>query len=211
MKARQKQKEKDQKAAPSTEASSEAKMTKSQKRLHDQRVAKEHDKAVNEELVKKFDGNLQYSDDSSDEEVLLRTGDVPREWYELYDHAGYSVTGEAVKKMPQSDELTKFIERQNDPMWWSKITDFLNNKEVKLSKGDLELLKRVRDGQYADSEIDPYADFDYDADDKHFVHPLNSAPESKRRFIPSKWERLKVSKYVQALKKGWMKTLAEKA
>jgi ribosome biogenesis protein ERB1 len=26
------------------------------------------------------------SDDSSDEEVLLRTGNVPRKWYELYDH-----------------------------------------------------------------------------------------------------------------------------
>lgn len=110
--------------------------------------------------------------------------------------------------MQQSDELTKFIERQNDPLWWAKITDFLNNKEVKLSKGDLELLKRVRDGKYEDSNIDPYADWDYECDSKDFIHPLSSAPESKRRFLPSKWERLKISKYVQALKKGWMKTLA---
>ena len=28
--------------------------------------------------------------------------------------------------------------------------------------------------------------------------------------MPSKWERLKVSKFIRALKKGWMKTLAEK-
>ncbi len=29
--------------------------------------------------------------------------------------------------------------------------------------------------------------------------------------MPSKWERLKINKFVQALRKGWMKTLAEKA
>ena len=33
-----------------------------------------------------YDRNLRDSDDSSDEEVLLRTGNVPRKWYELYDH-----------------------------------------------------------------------------------------------------------------------------
>ena len=46
--------------------------------------------------MKKYDTNLQHSDDSSDEEVLLRTGDVPRKWYDLYDHKGYSVTGQPV-------------------------------------------------------------------------------------------------------------------
>jgi ribosome biogenesis protein ERB1 len=68
------------------------------------------------------------SDDSSDEEVLLRTGNVPRRWYELYDHQGYDVKGRKVVKMPEQDELEKFIERQNDPHWWRKITDDLNNR-----------------------------------------------------------------------------------
>jgi hypothetical protein len=46
-----------------------------------------------ESLVVKYDANLQHSEDSSDEEVLLRTGNVPQKWYDLYDHKGYSVTG----------------------------------------------------------------------------------------------------------------------
>jgi len=96
-------------------------------------------------------------------------------------------------------------------MWWAKITDYLNNKSVKLSTADLELLQRVRLGKMADSKIDPFEDWDVDLGDKGFEHPLSAAPEPKRRFIPSKWERLKVSKFIQALKKGWMKTLAEKA
>jgi hypothetical protein len=43
--------------------------------------------------------------------------------------------------MVEGDELSKFIERQEDPKrWWAKITDYLNNKEVKLSEADISLL-----------------------------------------------------------------------
>jgi hypothetical protein len=56
-------------------------------------------------LTEKYDTNLQHSDDSSDEEVLLRTGNVPKHWYDLYDHKGYSVSGQAVPKMIEGDEL----------------------------------------------------------------------------------------------------------
>lgn len=71
-------------------------------------------------------------------------------------------------------------------------------------------MQRVRKGNYADPAIDEFEDYDCKIESKDFIHPLSGAPESKRRFVPSKWERLRVSKYVQALKKGWMKTLAEK-
>ncbi len=43
--------------------------------------------------VRQYDKNLNDSDDSSDEEVLIRTGNVPMKWYELYDHQGYDVKG----------------------------------------------------------------------------------------------------------------------
>lgn len=76
----------------------------------------------------------------------------------------------------------------------------------------MDLIQRVRSGQFADADIDPF-DFQLEFDnEKEFIHPLNNQHyEPKRRFQPSKWERLKVSKFVQALKKGWMKTLEEKA
>jgi hypothetical protein len=50
-------------------------------------------------LMRQYDKNLIDSDDSSDEEVLLRTGNVPRHWYDLYDHQGYDVKGQKVTKM----------------------------------------------------------------------------------------------------------------
>lgn len=41
--------------------------------------------------------------------------------------------------------------------------------------------------------------------------PLRNFPEHKRSFLPSKSEAAKVSKYVHALKMGWMKTRKELA
>lgn len=94
--------------------------------------------------------------------MLLRTGDVPREWYALHDHTGYTVKGEKVVKPAHQDELEKFMERQADKNWWTKIHDFANNKDVKLNKADLDLLNRIRQGKFADANIDPFEIFEYD-------------------------------------------------
>jgi len=107
--------------------------------------------------------------------------------------------------------LEKFVERQNDKLWWTKILDKLNNKHVRLSKGDLAMIKRIRQGTWADASVDPYDEsMQFHFENKDWIHPFNAATTPKRSFVPSKWERLKVSKFVQALKKGWMKTLAQK-
>ena len=44
-------------------------------------------------LEEKYDINLRDSDDSSDEENLLRIGNIPKHWYDLYEHKGYGVDG----------------------------------------------------------------------------------------------------------------------
>ena len=56
----------------------------SRKKSKEPRKHKYH--ADDQEEVARFGRNLGDSDDSSDEEVLLRTGNVPMKWYELYDH-----------------------------------------------------------------------------------------------------------------------------
>ena len=63
----------------------------------------------------------------------------------------------------------------------------------------------------ADASIDPTTRWDHFQDHyPEMMHPFSNGGENKARFVQSKWERLKISKYMQALKKGWMKTLAEK-
>ena len=51
--------------------------------------------------------------------------------------------------------------------------------------------------------------FHYEIDNKDFLHPM-SGHNPKRRFVASKWERLKIQKFLKALKEGRMKTLEEK-
>jgi len=81
--------------------------------LREQAKAEEREQRLETKKVleEKYDFNIEDSDDSSDEEVLIRTGNVPAKWYELYDHQGYSVKGEKVAKMVEKDELEKFVER----------------------------------------------------------------------------------------------------
>lgn len=72
---------------------------------------KQEQAEVKKQLEERYDVNLRDSDDSSDEEVLIRTGNVPEHWYDLYEHQGYTVKGEKVAKLPEQDELEKFVER----------------------------------------------------------------------------------------------------
>lgn len=88
-----------------TPAVSEVKMRKSERRQQsiEQKKAEESKEKVY--LAEKYDINLQNSDDSSDEEVLIRTGNIPKHWYDLYDHKGYSVKGKQVEKLAEKDEV----------------------------------------------------------------------------------------------------------
>ena len=161
------------------------------------------------QLEEKYDINLRDSDDSSDEENLLRNGNVPAHWYDLYDHKGYGVDGKTVAKMLEKDELQKFVEKSEDPQWWRNITDELNNKQIRLSRGDLDMILRIRKGKVAHKGFKLNENTMPEYEHKDAIHPFHGY-EPKRRFVPSKWERLKVQKFLKALKEGRMKTLDEK-
>lgn len=52
---------------------------------------------------------------------------------------------------------------------------------------------------------EPYVDWATLDDVNGGIHPFSSAPEPKRRFLPSKWEAKKVVKLIRALRRGWLK------
>ena len=92
--------------------------------------------------------NLRDSDEDSDEEVLLRTGNIPQEWYEEHEHLGYSIDAKPVMKQKQSDKIEEFIERATDKNWWRKIRDELNNKDIVLTDEQLNVIHRIREGAH---------------------------------------------------------------
>jgi hypothetical protein len=71
------------------------------------------------------------------------------------------------------------------------------------------MLIRIRKGKVADKNFQLHEGYEFEFEHKDFIHPF-SGHEPKRRFVASKWERLKVQKFLKALNEGRMKTLEEK-
>eukprot|EP01022_Parablepharisma_sp_SALTPOND_P036115 TRINITY_DN976_c0_g1_i1.p1 TRINITY_DN976_c0_g1~~TRINITY_DN976_c0_g1_i1.p1 ORF type:complete len:1142 (+),score=102.52 TRINITY_DN976_c0_g1_i1:9391-12816(+) len=157
------------------------------------------------------DINLRDIVDSSDEETLVRVGGIPLDWYEDYNHLGYSVEGKKVTKENEEEgsKLDEFMKRKEDKNWWRYITDTLNNRKIRLSDEEIAMIQRIRKGKLADTEsLDPNR-YMVEFDDPDFKFPMNNAPPPKSRFVPSKWERQKVMKIVHAMRMGWIKPQSE--
>ncbi|KAJ7520808.1 hypothetical protein O6H91_19G023800 [Diphasiastrum complanatum] len=156
------------------------------------------------------DGDLHPSaveSDSSEDEIPSRNtvGDVPFVWYDNEEHIGYDIFGKKLRKKERRNQLDSFLARSDDLKDWRKVYDEYNDEEVQLTSEEIDMIRRIRQGRIPHAEVNPhesYVDW-FTWEDKG--HPLSSAPEPKRRFIPSKWEAKKVVKLVRALRKGWLK------
>ena len=146
--------------------------------------------------------------DSSDEELLVRTGDVPEEWYDSYNHIGYDINSKKVEKIKEEDEIEKFINKANDKDWWRKIYDSKNNKTLYLSDTDLELINRIRKGKFANKSI---AEEEYFEENIPYqIHPLKNKKRSKKSFGLSKNERKTINRLIYLYKNGFMPLEKEK-
>ena len=140
------------------------------------------------------------SDDSSDEEVLVRTGDVPENWYNGYEHVGYDINSQKVIKNNEEDEIEKFIKKANDKNWWREIYDSKNNSSVYLSDKDLEIINRIRKGKFANKKV---GEEDYFEDDIPYqIHPLSNHLPSKKNFYFSKNEQKTINRLIYLYKNG---------
>eukprot|EP00241_Pyramimonas_parkeae_P017894 CAMPEP_0114284504 /NCGR_PEP_ID=MMETSP0059-20121206/4683_1 /TAXON_ID=36894 /ORGANISM="Pyramimonas parkeae, Strain CCMP726" /LENGTH=811 /DNA_ID=CAMNT_0001405329 /DNA_START=33 /DNA_END=2468 /DNA_ORIENTATION=- len=146
-------------------------------------------------------------DDSSEDERENRNtvGKVPLKWYDEEEHIGYDKQGKKLIKSIQQDQLEEFLDRADNKKAWRTVRDEYNDEDVVLTKEEMAMVQRIRKGHFPDVNMDPFPDYvDWMKYDDH-IHPLNSAPEPKRRFIPSKWEAKKVVKLVRAMRRGWIK------
>eukprot|EP01100_Stratorugosa_tubuloviscum_P012848 TRINITY_DN621_c0_g1_i4.p1 TRINITY_DN621_c0_g1~~TRINITY_DN621_c0_g1_i4.p1 ORF type:complete len:835 (+),score=330.60 TRINITY_DN621_c0_g1_i4:105-2609(+) len=149
-----------------------------------------------------------YDSESSDAEAgkeISKTGNIPMHWYDGFDHIGYNLDGEQVKKTIKRDEIDKFL-FNNDPsgIQWRTVYDEKSGKEIILTEQEYEMLRRINEGKFADGDYDPYEPmFERPYEDK--IHPITGGTEPKSRFIPSKWEAKRIAKLVTAYKKGWIK------
>ena len=68
-----------------------------------------------------------------------------------------------------------------------------------LTPEELDIIRRLQVGENPDANYDPYEPTVewFTGKGKEEVMPLSAAPEPKRRWVPSKWEKKKVRHYAQ--------------
>jgi ribosome biogenesis protein ERB1 len=156
-------------------------------------------------LSRHMDADDLSSDDDAPERNTI--GRVPLHWYDAYDHIGYDIHGAKVGKTKGRDRMDQAIANRDDPAARRTVYDMYNDQEVVLSERDMEIIRRMQAGAFAHPEHEDTPDYsDYFSSIVEQM-PLSAAPEPKRRFVPSKWETMRIIKIAKAMKEGRYKTL----
>lgn len=123
-----------------------------------------------------------------------RIGNVPLHWYDDLPHIGYNIDGKKVLRPARGDELDKFLATVDDPESWTKAFDENLQMDRPLSNEELDIIRRLQKGEIPDANYDPYEPTIewFTGKGKEEVMPLSAAPEPKRRWVASKWEKQKV-------------------
>ncbi|KAH0839680.1 ribosome biogenesis protein ERB1 [Lanmaoa asiatica] len=146
----------------------------------------------------------EYDSDSSTEDDPNRVGNIPLHWYDDLPHIGYNIDGKRVLRPAKGDELDKFLETVEDPTSWTSAWDKNTQMNKPLSPEELDIIRRLQAGENPDVGYDPYEPTVewFTGKGKEEVMPLSAAPEPKRRWLPSKWEKQKIMKIVRAIRQG---------
>lgn len=142
-------------------------------------------------------------DDSYDEQnelTRVKIGKVPYGWYDEFKNFGYDNKLNPVLKDKQMNKLEEFIKKSENKDWWRTVRDQLNMRDIVLTDEQLALIDRIRSGKMASKKI---ATTDYSFVLPHDdPFPIHAHPPSKKNFMPSKWEQMKVNKILDGLLSG---------
>lgn len=121
---------------------------------------------------------------------------------ELLSRISFQVVRHETKST--DDALDDFIKKSEDPNWWRTVKDELNQKKIVLTDEQLDVIRRIRSGKFVNKAMSE-THYEIPIDKKDFIHPMDSTLPPKRRFMPSKWERLRINKVLHAIEMGWIK------
>ncbi|XP_054279082.1 ribosome biogenesis protein BOP1 homolog [Macrosteles quadrilineatus] len=179
--------------------------TDSIEKIHSENVEKEANNTTQDEKTK-TENEYEEGDTSDEEDIRNTVGNVPREWYDEYRHLGYDWDGKKILKPEKGDQLDYFLKQAEDPNFWRTVVDAQTGQDVVLSDKDIELIQRMLSHKVPDPEFEEYPEWVEWFTSDVMKMPVRKFPDHKRSFLPSRSEKEKVSKYVHALKMGWMKS-----
>ena len=96
----------------------------------------------------------QGSDSSEDERPNRNTiGEVPLEWYNHEIHVGYDREGQKLSKKEHKDRLDALLARNDGGEAFRTVYDDYNDEEIVLSKEEMRLIQRIRQGRFPHVEV----------------------------------------------------------
>lgn len=94
------------------------------------------------------------SDSSEDERPPRNTvGEVPLQWYNGEEHIGYDHDAKKLIKRTRKDKLETLLAQTDTKQGLRTIYDEYNDEEIVLSKDELRMIQRIRQGQFPDVEV----------------------------------------------------------
>mmetsp|Transcript_20125 Transcript_20125/g.35768 ORF Transcript_20125/g.35768 Transcript_20125/m.35768 type:complete len:833 (-) Transcript_20125:142-2640(-) len=155
-------------------------------------------------------GELQGDEDiraegdvSSDEDVEHNTiGNVPLHWYDEMDHIGYDKAGKKIERKEGMDEVDKLLASKDDPFYRRTVYDPKNDRSYVLTDRELLMVKRLMESKFPEQGFDAEPDYNDFFTREKMVTALTDDPVPKSRFVPSKWERMRILKLVHGIRAG---------
>lgn len=120
------------------------------------------------------------------------------------DHMGYDLEGEKIAKPTQEDKIDEYLALNENSSAWRSVYDEETGKRIVISDKEMAYIKRIQQGQGL-SKYDPEHWFIELSGATTDFMPTTATPEPKRRFVPSKWEALRIRKLAYAIRKGRIK------
>ncbi|RFU35982.1 hypothetical protein B7463_g348, partial [Scytalidium lignicola] len=142
------------------------------------------------------------SDDSDAPATTNAIGNISLSFYDSYPHIGYDINGKKIMRPAKGEALDALLDSIEVPKGWTGLTDPSTGKPLNLSQDELEILRKIQTNELPEDGYDPYpATVEYFTGIEEKM-PLSSAPEPKRRFLPSKHEAKRIMKIVKAIREG---------
>lgn len=143
-----------------------------------------------------------YDSDDSDMEQANTIGNIQLSAYDKLPHIGYDIDGKRIMRPATATALDSLLETIDIPEGWTGLLDKGTGNGLKLSQGELNLVKSLVNGENPDGSINPFEDTVEWFSSQLETMPVTAVPEPKRRFVPSKHEAKRVMKMVRAIREG---------
>ncbi len=84
---------------------------------------------------------------------FLAVGRVPLEWYRSEDHIGYDLDANKIMTKKKEDRLEALLARNDSGKALRTIYDEYNDEDIVLTRQELELVQRIREGKFPHVEV----------------------------------------------------------